>query len=40
VAFEVWFKPSDVRRKRHMLLRRCYKVQAYDPPVTETKAND
>lgn len=36
VAFEVWFKPSDVRRQRHMLLRRCYKVQAYDPPAPET----
>lgn len=35
VAFEVWFKPSDVRRNRHMLLRRCYKVQAYDPPAPE-----
>ena len=33
VAFEVWFKPTDVRRNRHMLLRRCYKVQSYDPPV-------
>ena len=40
VAFEVWFKPSDVRRNRHMLLRRCYKVQAYDPPVQETPATD
>lgn len=40
VAFEVWFKPSDVRRPRRMLLRRCYKVQAYDPPATETPATD
>lgn len=35
VAFEIWFKPSDVRRQRRMLLRRCYKVQAYDPPSSE-----
>ena len=35
VAFEVWFKPSDVREQRRMLLRRCYKVQPYDPPATE-----
>ena len=35
VAFEVWFKPSDVREQRRLLLRRCYKVQAYDPPATE-----
>ena len=33
VAFEIWFKPSDVRKNRHLLLRRCYKVQAYDPPA-------
>ena len=36
VAFEVWFKPADVRRQRRILLRRCYKVQAYDPPVKES----
>lgn len=40
VAFEVWFKPSDVRRNRRLLLRRCYKVQAYDPPALETPATD
>lgn len=39
VAFEVWFKPSDVREQRRLLLRRCYKVQAYDPPATEIEAN-
>lgn len=33
VAFEIWFKPSDVRRNRRQLIRRCYKVQAYDPPA-------
>lgn len=32
VEFTIWFKPSDVRRSRRLLLRRCYKVQAYDPP--------
>ena len=37
VAFEIWFKPTDVRRPRRMLLRRCYKVQAYDAP--ERKGN-
>jgi hypothetical protein len=36
VVFEVWFKPADVRRQRRILLRRCYKVQAYDPPVKES----
>ena len=35
VAFEVWFKPSDVREQRRLLIRRCYKVQPYDPPATE-----
>lgn len=40
VAFEVWFKPSDVRKHRHLLLRRCYKVQAYDAPAPETPATD
>ncbi len=40
VAFEVWFKPSDVREQRRMLLRRCYKVQAYDPPAPETQPAD
>lgn len=40
VAFEVWFKPSDVHKQRQLLLRRCYKVQAYDPPVKETPATD
>ncbi len=40
VAFEVWFKPSDVRMRRRMLLRRCYKVQAYEPPVPETPTAD
>ena len=39
VAFEVWFKPSDVRLQRRLLLRRCYKVQAYEPPVPETQEN-
>lgn len=38
VAFEIWFKPSDVRRNRHMLLRRCYKVQAYEPPASVEKS--
>lgn len=33
VAFEVWFKPTDVRKQRRMLLRRCYRVQAYDAPA-------
>lgn len=32
VAFEIWFKPTDVRRNRRLIIRRCYKVQAYDPP--------
>lgn len=40
VAFEVWFKPTDVRLPRRMLLRRCYKVQAYDPPAQETPQTD
>lgn len=40
VAFEVWFKPSDVRMQRRLLLRRCYKVQAYDPPATESAPTD
>ena len=38
VAFEIWFKPSDVRRNRRMLLRRCYKVQAYEPPAPAEKS--
>lgn len=40
VAFEVWFKPSDVRIQRRMLLRRCYKVQGYDIPAPETPPAD
>jgi len=32
-AFEVWFNPSDITHPRRMLLRRCYKVQAYEPPA-------
>ncbi|MBR5889457.1 MAG: hypothetical protein IKY92_05375 [Akkermansia sp.] len=40
VAFEIWFKPSDVRKNRHLLLRRCYKVQAYDPPAGVEKQPD
>lgn len=35
VAFEICFKPSDMHKSRHVLMRRCYKVQAYDPPDTE-----
>lgn len=38
VAFEIWFTPSDVRRNQHMLLRRCYKVQAYEPTASEEEA--
>lgn len=37
VAFEIWFKPSDVRRPRRLILRRCYKVQAYDSPLSPDK---
>lgn len=40
VAFEVWFKPSDVRVQRRLLLRRCYKVQAYEPPAPESLETD
>ena len=40
VAFEVYFKPSDVRKQQRHLLRRCYKVQAYEPPVAESPAAD
>lgn len=36
VAFEIWFQPADVKKQRYMLLRRCYKVQAYDPPTSDT----
>ena len=39
VAFEVWFKPSDVREQRRLLIRRCYKVQSFDPPATENTPN-
>lgn len=35
VAFEIWFQPADIKKQRYMLLRRCYKVQAYDPPSSE-----
>lgn len=40
VAFEVYFKPSDVRKQQRHLIRRCYKVQAYEPPVAETPHTD
>lgn len=30
VALEVWFKPEDRQVKRHLLLRRCYRVQLFD----------
>lgn len=40
VAFEVWFKPSDVRVQRRLLLRRCYKVQPYEPAAPETPPAD
>ena len=40
VAFEVYFKPSDVRKQQRHLIRRCYKVQAYEPPVAESPAAD
>lgn len=40
VAFEVYFKPSDVRKQQRHLIRRCYKVQAYEPPVPESPAAD
>lgn len=33
VAFEVWFSPADTQHPRSLLLRRCYKVEAYDPPL-------
>ena len=39
-AFEVWFKPSDVRMPRRLILRRCYQVQPYDPPATESPRTD
>lgn len=39
VAFEIWFKPSDVREQRRLILRRCYQVQPYDPPATENAAH-
>lgn len=34
VEFEIWFKPTDVRRSRRLLLRRCYEVQAYEPAAS------
>lgn len=37
-SFEVWFNPSDVSHQRRMLLRRCYKVQAYEPPSSPEDA--
>lgn len=40
VAFEVYFKPTDVRKQQRHLIRRCYKVQAYEPPVAESPAAD
>lgn len=40
VEFDIWFKPTDVRRNRRLLLRRCYKVQAYEPPATEETATE
>ncbi len=40
VAFEVWFKPTDANKNSRLLLRRCYKVQAYDPPAIETTGTD
>lgn len=40
VAFEVWFKPSDVRHQRRLLLRRCYKVQPYEPAAPESPKAD
>lgn len=30
-AFEVWFTPSDTSKPSRLLLRRCYKVQGYEP---------
>ncbi len=32
VAFEVRFKPIDPRRPSRLILRRCYKVEAYEKP--------
>lgn len=37
-SFEVWFNPSDISHQRRMLLRRCYKVQAYEPPSSPEDA--
>lgn len=39
-AFEIKFKPSDVRRPVRTLLRRCYKVQTYDSLSIETPRTD
>ncbi len=33
VAFEVRFKPIDPRQPRRLILRRCYKVEAYEKPA-------
>ncbi len=33
VAFEVRFKPIDPRRPSRLILRRCYKVEAYEKPA-------
>ncbi len=34
VAFEVRFKPIDPRQPSRLILRRCYKVEAYEKPAT------
>ncbi len=33
VAFEVRFKPVDPRQQSRLILRRCYKVEAYEKPA-------
>ncbi len=37
VAFEVRFKPVDPRQPSRLILRRCYKVEAYEKPAPSEK---
>ena len=36
VVFELWFQPAAPLKQRRMLLRRIYRVQAYEKPTTDT----
>ncbi len=38
VAFEVRFKPIDPRQPSRLILRRCYKVEAYEKPAPSEPA--